>query len=596
MGKLKTFFSNQKEELKGLVYNYMITLIAVAVLSVLWCIELEIPYDSTATLEDIMLFLMNFAVGAFFIETIFIKTGEQKPKDKLLIAYLIDFLVALVWTIIIQNISDVSKALADVFGVGSANIVENVFARIYGVYMVFLLGVAIYKIIKKNNIEVGTYLARACFGLLKVWGLFLVLYIAMICLLGIFDTLIFEIEYWDILDNLTILLAGFLYFPYSLLMITNTDEENSRFTKGLVNFVLMPCVLAAIVIVYMYILKIVFTAEMPENEVFDICLCVFVYGGPFWLMSYDLLKETAAKKGEELGIYGKIVKNTKYIYAPIIILEIVAIGMRISTYGLTEARYAGIIAILFQIFYILWEQICKLISKKKQVSDKQENLILAAIVFLAFFLLCPVLNIYKLPYMVQKARYEKSMENEDYVTASGCYDYLRYTEFGNAYLKEEYTEQEREELEKLFYETMLAENQGQEFVEEFRYFSRTVSYEKTREGFSVEGYTNIYPFIYEQDNARLSEEDLKCICVTYYDGTCQANLDVSELVDMCTKKNDMGYYDTYEDMGYQYISLSPNYMLVIEEISFRHYTYSKEVTDLRIEGFFLTNEKAHSGQ
>ncbi len=596
MGKLRIFFSNQKEELKGLVYNYMLTLIAVALLSVLWCIELEIPHDSSATLEDIMMFLMNFAVGAFFIETIFIKTGEQKPKNKLLIAYLIDFVVSLVWTIIIQNMSDVSNALADVFEVGSARIVENVFARIYIVYMVFLLGVSLYKIIKKNNIEVGTYLARACFGLLKVWGLFLVLYIAMICLLGIFDTLIFEIEYWDILDNVTILLAGFLYFPYSLLMITNTDEENSKFTKGLVNFVLMPCVFIAMVIVYIYILKIIFTAEMPENEVFNICLCVFMCGGPFWLMSYDLLKETADNKGEELGLYGKIVKNAKYFYAPIIILEIVAIGMRIGTYSLTESRYVGVVAIIFQIIYIFWEQICKLISRKKQVLDKKEGLILVAIGIFAFVLLCPFLNVSKLPYMVQKARYEKAMENEDYMTALSCYGYLKRIEFGSAYLKEEYTEEEREELDIFFHEVLVAEVGEEHVVEESKYFHRSVSYEETKNGFSVEGYTNIYPFSYENDTEKMSEEDLKNICITYGGGSFEVNADVSGLIDEFVEPDDMGYYNTYSDMGYQYINEGQNCTLVIEKINFRYYTYSKEILYLRIEGFVLVNEKAHNGQ
>ena len=74
-------------------------------------------------------------------------------------------------------------------------------------------------------------------------------------LVSIFDSLIMDIDYWDIMDNIVILIGGFICFPYSLLMITDTKDGNSKFTKGLINFALMPAVIIAILIVYLYIIK-----------------------------------------------------------------------------------------------------------------------------------------------------------------------------------------------------------------------------------------------------------------------------------------------------------------------------------------------------
>ena len=42
MGKLKNFIEEQKSDLRGLVFNYTLTLIAAALLSIVFCIDFEI--------------------------------------------------------------------------------------------------------------------------------------------------------------------------------------------------------------------------------------------------------------------------------------------------------------------------------------------------------------------------------------------------------------------------------------------------------------------------------------------------------------------------------------------------------------------------
>jgi len=401
MGKIKNFIQEQKTELKALIHNYTLTIISVALLSIVFCIALEMD-TSTDFVRNTELFLLMFAIGALFVETFFVEKNQPKNWKKLIVFYVVDIVLATIWTLI----GHFDNEIANLFEYKDIYYLN--LTKILAVYITVLVVFSLYKTIKLSGLKLDTYVSRAIFGLLKMWGLFFVLYMAICMLLSIFESLIMDIDYWDILDNLTVLILGFVCFPYSLLMITDTKDENSKFTKGLINVVLMPAVIIALLIVYLYIIKILVTFEMPSNEVFGICLSVFVLGGPVWFMSYGFLREKALANNEQLGQYAKLVKNMKYAYAPLIILEIISIGIRIVNYGLTTQRYLAIIAIVFQIIYVLWDVIGKVTKKDL----KEEGLIFVGLFIFVFAMLCPGLNMNKLPcsmdcLTVQLARYQQ---------------------------------------------------------------------------------------------------------------------------------------------------------------------------------------------
>ena len=582
MSKIRNFIEEQKTDLKGLLFNYTFTLIAAALLSVVVCIELELEKNSDA-ITNIELFLAMFLAGALFIETYFVNNGEEKKWGKLALLYIGNAILSVIWTVI----GYYEDEIADSFNYPDLFYLN--LSKVLAVYLAALIGLSIYKLVKKSGLSFDIYLARAIFGLLKMWGLFFVIYMALMMLLSIFDSLIFEIEYWDIIDNLSVLLCGFVCFPYSIQSITDTKEENSRFTKGLINFALMPAVMIAFVIIYIYIIKIIIGWEMPSNEAFDICLTLFIMGGPIWLISYGFLREKAKATGEELGLYGKIAKNMKYAYIPFIILEIVAIGIRIYHYGLTNQRYLAVVAIVFQIAYVAWDGIGKL-SKKE---TKDEGLILVGLGIVVFVLFCPILNMNKLPALVQQARFEKAIEEERYGDASEIFYYLNYDEYGDKYLDEKYTEAERKEYHQMFYDTATEEEKNSyKYVE---HYSCYVPYDNNLNGLEIAGYTHIYKFVFDGHYDKIyTKDELSAFTVFYGDNFQVSNVDFTPIMyEIIEKKDTSG---DWNQMDYKYIKLGNNCCVVVEDIRFKYNTIEDEFSDVEIDGYVLTNEGAHNGQ
>lgn len=583
MGKIKNFIQEQKTDLKALIHNYTLTIISVALLSIVFCIALEMD-TSTDFVRNTELFLLMFAIGALFVETFFVEKNQPKNWKKLIVFYVVDIVLATIWTLI----GHFDNEIANLFEYKDIYYLN--LTKILAVYITVLVVFFLYKTIKLSGLKLDTYVSRAIFGLLKMWGLFFVLYMAICMLLSIFESLIMDIDYWDILDNLTVLILGFVCFPYSLLMITETKDENSKFTKGLINVVLMPAVIIALLIVYLYIIKILVTFEMPSNEVFGICLSVFVLGGPVWFMSYGFLREKALANNEQLGQYAKLVKNMKYAYAPLIILEIISIGIRIVNYGLTTQRYLAIVAIVFQIIYVLWDVIGKVTKKDL----KEEGLIFVGLFIFVFALLCPGLNMNKLPANVQIARFEDALESEDYVTAGAIYKYLDSYEcdYGEVYLDQRFTVAEREDLEQIFYDYAEDEN-------EYNYTEYVRAYVPAHiedKGISIKGFTNIYRFNYYKnyDNTYTMEE-LKSITISYGDNFEVANVNLATVANFALglKEDDINYS---QEMEYQYIEISENCTIVVEDIDFRYNKYTEEISGLSVSGYVLTNEGGHNGQ
>ncbi len=585
MGKLQNFISNQKEELKGLIYNYTLTLITMAIYSVVLCVIVNAE-EYLDFVDRIAAFLLIFALGNLFIETYFVDKKSGKNWKNLGLYYGINGLVSLFWTIVVFEVERVASALNNIISVDEG-IIEMYIAFWFAIYVIAISIFTINKIIKKNNIDLGNYLARVIFGLLKILGLYFMLYISIALLFLLFNSLIFDFDYWDGLSNIMIILAGFLFFPYCVLVITDTQEDNSKFTKGFINYALMPCVIAAFVVVYIYVFKIIFTLNMPSNEVFYICLYVFILGGPIWLMSYGFLSKKAEETGEKIGLYGKIVKNMKYFYAPLLVLEIISMSIRIYHYGLTITRYLSIIAIIFQLIYILWDVINKAFKKDR----KEEDLLFVALILVVISLVCPFINASKLSYVCQKNRFEEAMEDGDRYGELEAFYYLYLDVHGNAYLSENYTEAEKSSMVDEYFKIRYDREPNTKV-----YILRYISREDENSGISIKGYTDIYPFGYEKYSSNMDIKTFKEIEITYGNGDFSINVDISDYMDEIINSVDLGEDYSSEYMEYLYINQGNNACVVIESINFYYDKATGEITNVDIDGYVLINEEAHNGQ
>lgn len=608
MGKLGIVLEQQKEAVKGIFKRYLITLISVNVLCVVNVVY-EIVDDAGNWSKGaydvflrISLFLVFFALGSLYIESVLTEDGSNRKKR--IIHYIVAAAISTVFVILAVNL--------DVF----SDMTKIVIAKICVFYVILCGGLALISLIKKSGMSFSKYIVNCVFGFIKVGAVCLVLNIGIMLLIGLFSTLLVEIvKWWNVIYYIEILLSGIVYVPYVLICLVDKTENKSKFVRGFLFYALMPMVLVAMLFIYLYILKIFVTGIVPNNEVFDICATLFAIGVVIWTMAYSYVEDEWEENSKAARTYSNIVKYAKYIYAPFVLLEMYCIGTRIYYYGVTTERYWAVVFIIAQIIYIAWEPIyamclslAKKIRKKSDGTEKKtgygagyENLIYVGFVFYIFCVLLPFFNDQKVEFLSQKKRFEAVFDKDiDSQTINNLilsnverkelysiYNVLRWNEYGREYLDERYTEEEQKLLSKYL-------NKGYSYGSSESYDSIWESYyidPKNTNGVDaystipVSGYDYIHGFrCYDGfgDGVAYKKE----VVLTYgEDRDCTVTIDITELVDSIV---DSPSDERYEQLPYEITQ--DGMKIVINKISFEYNTEDGTIEMRQIDGYIL--EKA----
>ena len=96
---------------------------------------------------------------------------------------------------------------------------------------------------------------------------------------------------------------------------------------------------------------------------------------------------------EDLSDFNKIASKLPFIFMPLMLLQIYAIGIRIMEFGVTPERYLGVLWILLEIIYLLMHQI-------KKDSVEKILMIVTGAVIVTF--LIPCLNMYNISILSQE--------------------------------------------------------------------------------------------------------------------------------------------------------------------------------------------------
>lgn len=563
MGKIHDIINEQKTDLKKHIYRYLVTIISAILISLIYFATCDVNINKNEYLKHIYTVMCFFICGAFVTETLFVHKNESRKWGLLGLFYAISIVFAIAADVLIYQtvFTDKTNYLISVY--------------ILAIIVTFLF-ISIMRIIRENNLSVEKYFARIIFGLLKIWGLFLILYLATVLILEMYDTLIVKIEYWDVLQKVEILLAGFVYFPYSLMVISNVEEDNSGFTKGLFMYALMPCVVIATLIIYMYIIGIIIKFELPSNEVFYVCAVYFMLSCPIWLITYAFLKDKSEQEGKSYGIYQKITGCMAYIFALCIVLEIICIGIRISNFGLTESRYMAVFLIIFQIIYVVWKPLMRALKK-----DTEYYGLMYVLLFMFLIgLVVPGINIKSATYISQKNRFENALDKDDMLSAKGSYKYLQYDIYGKIYLEENFTEAEKDELLKAMYiEVEDNSHYDDSYIYEEYVYSRS-RYIKEN-GIDISGYSLIKPFTYTEIMHTYEDDILLDIVTDKADEEILRNVDFTECMDYYlndeTSNNEKTYVIIYDE----------NITLVIENMEFYINEYANYIKNININGYVL---------
>ena len=586
MGKVSNYINQNMAKFKQIYMRYAASIFCAFIIAVVSIIANQ---KKGFDIESIVAVCSIWLAGNFLVESLWKKTIEeaQKNKRKWLIGYGVTFVIA----IIFENLSEILKAQ-------KADIPNLIFGSILYFYIACTVLLAIYVLLRQQQLDLPHCIGRIIFALLRAVGVYLVLNIAVILILEIIDALLVDIDTFRVELNIQLLLSALAYFPTCLLAVSDTSEDNAAFTKKFVSYVLLPCVWIAMFVIYLYVIKIFVTQEVPSNEIFGICASLFAIGMPIWMMASGFVEEKTSR-------YAKLISITKYIYAPFILLEIYSMSVRVKAYGLTEQRYAAWMFVLLQIIYILWERIYALYAgqtgrkktytnqadtgdtgtehaneinqTKTQINWHYENLILVLVGFLFVGLLLPFGNAKYLSYQSQKSRLVKN-RTSDMGEAAKAYDYLRTNAYGRRYLDNYLTEAEQDELHNMLYDWD-SEDQWKSV-----YFYADPMEEG---GLTIHGYEKIYG-VDEHWRDECSVQEYESKTITAGDNV-YANVDLTSCISYYKDLEDENENQVVDEKDKVYeIQISNTEKLIVTYISFEIDDEQTIIKRMFIKGYMLT--------
>lgn len=475
MEKVRDFFNRLTSNYKTYVKQYMATNIVIIIATLVF---------TFANFNAWSKFLTSFAIIAVIAAiNFFVVESYFKEKKSKMYSCVAGFVIA----VVLERF-----AHYNVFGASASRILT-------GYYIVaFLIG--LFKVIKNSGLELSKYCTRAFKNLFGTGVIYGILVVGFILIMAISISLLTPGKNYELVLRTQIAIAGFFLIPATLLSITNTEGENSKFIETVISFVLLPLTAIATVIIYIYMIKILVLRQIPQNSIYRIVAGLFVVAFPVWVMTYEF-----KEKNRFVEVFSKIMPIA---FIPLIGLQIYSIGARIGENGITPVRYMGVMFIIFEIIAI----VLSIVNKRKYLT----NAVLVAAGLMAISTILPVVNMEEISNYNQASRLRNawregesftSLSKEEKATASSAYRYLSRQENCEKYLPKYL---DKEELTKKLIEHYSPYGDEGETYDEKRTTYKRVNYQYPDDGvITVEGYNRIKKFkFYEYD---INEENLESV-------------------------------------------------------------------------------------
>lgn len=322
MNPIRKLFSKTSETFRNLIKRFPVTLAVILFATIFLTVGIDYNIN---LLEKVILFCTIFSIESFFTENIF-----YEKKSFKIISYCISAIVSLIFTLSILN--DITIHTSSII-------------RILIGYLIILFLISIYKIIKDYNIKFQEYLLNVFANLFNGTITYIILNLGLTLIAIIFVELLLN-SWGDILLRIQILLFGLFFIPTFINSVWNVkNREVNAFIQGLIKFVLLPLVSIAMLIIYMYIIKILVLRQIPSNVIFRILASIFIVAFPVWNMAWNFKNNSR--------FIEKLVNLLPLFYIPFIFLEIYSLFIRIADFGITPTRYFGILFIILQVIMLI---------------------------------------------------------------------------------------------------------------------------------------------------------------------------------------------------------------------------------------------------
>ena len=475
MEKVKDFFNRLTSNYKTYVKQYMATNIVIIIATLVF---------TFANFNAWSKFLTSFAIIAVIAAiNFFVAESYFKKKSARIYSYIIGFAIAGIFERFVHY---------NAFG-------TSIYRILIGYSIVaFLIG--LFKVIKNSGLELSKYCTRAFKNLFGTGVIYGILVVGFILIMTIAISLLTSGKDYEPVMRAQIAIFGLFLVPATLLSITNTEGESSKFIEAVISFVLLPLTSLATIIIYIYMLKILALRQIPQNSIYRIIAGLFVVAFQVWVMTYEY-----KQKNKFVEVFSKIMPIA---FIPLIGLQVYSIGARIGENGITPVRYMGVMFIIFEIIAI----VLSIVNKRKYLT----NAVLVAAGLMAISTISPVVNMEEISNYNQASRLKNawregesftSLSSEEKATASSAYRYLLRQENSEKYLPKYL---DKEELTEKSIEHYSPYGDEDETYDEKRTTYKRVNYQyPDDEVITVEGYNCIKKFqVYEYD---INEENLESV-------------------------------------------------------------------------------------
>ncbi|MBR3614716.1 MAG: DUF4153 domain-containing protein [Clostridia bacterium] len=548
MEKLKNLFSNISNSLKETFKKFPITIVIVYFTTLVCAFGTE---DFVETFLDDMWFYMMavWAIGTLFSEKFF------KNNYVRAVGEIIALIIAISFRWIINH------------EVYSNNIM---LIKIYITYMIVIPLVTVYKILKDSEVSVKEYAIRVLGNIGKTSAIYILANLGILIVILVFVELILDGNDYEILPRTLILLLGGFYVPAMIDAITNVKTETGKFMRILLTGILMPVALFLIGTLYLYVIKIFLSGELLNKSLFFILSLTFSLAipGVILLRNYDENKTVL-----------KISNILLYSFIPLMVLQIIAMNVRVGEYGLTESRYMGYLLIIFEIIFIVL-----MIIKNSKYLDK---IILVFAGFVIVGVLTP-LNVFDVPVYSQTARITKMLnavdDFEDLTTKEKNECKKAFVYVKNSYIPEYlYRKVTLENLKAI--EDYSIVYTGDDEVEIRDYDYEYLSMYNTNTSINIEEFKKLYE---AEDEYRYDENvDVNNYEIKAAEDNIKVTVDIENFIrQMYEAEKTNTKESTFEKIRYLKTS-DENVVFYVTNFSVSYENYSNKLDHVSIDGYLL---------
>lgn len=571
---LKDRFLTSLKDIGSVFKDKPVTMAVIMILALLFAIATDFSTDSE--LRKNIMEIMNYAVyfcAAYVFHALFI---EEVIIKKLYKIY--GFVYALFPSIFISYTANITGDL--IFGIEKDLFCtyETIFFSVY--YGIIFL-CSLYHMYRDSGLSFERYCIDTFCALVRSCAVYVLFAGGTAIIIWIFNELIFDIKF--LLSKVEIFLLAGLFVPSVLLALSRKKESYGKFAQLVIFYVLEPMMVLTYAIIYVYILKIFVTQDMPSNSVFSILAFVFTLAMPIWTMAQGI---------ESDSIFKKISHIVPLVFIPFIVLQIYCIALRISDYGITGTRYLAVLLVIFEIAYMVL-YILQFINHKTNQKPYAQYLFYVLIALLIISLWIPGLNYMDVVVnsQTQRVKLYLQMDNLTDEQKHNVYDAYRvciclnciaekrfldrFDEVEIATIKEfeEYNWYDPHEKEFRNHSQYKSAHRSLEYLDVTKY--KTMQYvslcisEKTAsmEVFEKAAFSKGNNYIYENDEDTII-------------------LDISPVIDFIAQHSEYECRDALENMDL--IDVGNGQKLYVTEFSTVYYPVSGEYENTRIFGYLFS--------